>query len=212
MEQEDDDNESSPLIHSAQKKTALDNVERDFIIMSFLWTVGMTCILLPMNYAASVFGTSAGSFFLGLDYTVLTITSVFFAAPFVDYFGPKMSLGLSCFALICYLVCFVVADTVESEALKYAIMSTGMSLDGAFGSIGWVAQGVHYSRISYLYHQKQVSLPLLHTIYYYILTSGVSLGFCIQGIPLTEARDYLVGLFMGITCPSRDSFLAIHSF
>jgi len=132
--------------------------------MSFLWTVGMTCILLPMNYAASVFGTSAGSFFLGLDYTVLTITSVVFAAPFVDYSGPKTSLGLSCLALICYLACFVVADMVENEALKYVIMSIGMSLDGAFGSIGWVAQGMYYSRVAYLYHQKQVGLPLLQPV------------------------------------------------
>jgi len=150
------EDETSPLLPSAPKNMVIETVERDFIMMCFVWSFGMTCILLPMSYASSVFGTSAGSLFLGLDYTSLSVTSLLFAAPFVEYFGPKMSLGISCLALICYLVCFVLAEIAKNEALRYVIMSFGMCLDGAAGTIGWVAQGVYYSRMSFLYHQKEV--------------------------------------------------------
>ena len=87
------------------------------------------------------------------DTLVFSISSLFLAAPFVDYFGPKKSLGVSGIALICFIAFYSIADIIEENVLKYTFLGIAVTLSGAITSIGWTAQGVYFARLSFIHHQ-----------------------------------------------------------
>jgi len=156
-----------------EKKTT--SLWRNFILFCVCFSVSHGSMSSVLDYASSELGASLASDAGSVLYTFYTLSALFIAKPLVMVAGPKYSMILGLFGLLCYIFSFFLALVLSP--FKWGIFVGGAVIGGLGSGVVWTAQAGYYSRNAQQYAQLSQSVQMNVNANFAAIFAGIYLGF-----------------------------------
>jgi len=118
--------------------------------MSVWFSLNHGCVTALLALAIANLGDKLGSFQSGTLYVFYVLSALFFSAALVSVMGSKWALVSGVFLYSFYIVCFLVAASVDHE-LRWVAAITGAGIGGIAAGNIWTAQGSYFGETVALY-------------------------------------------------------------